>query len=57
MRIWCCSIRRACAIRADYHDPVRAAEGIDAVWVNGELAYDGSAVTAARSGRFLAPAS
>lgn len=42
---------------ADYHDPVRAAEGIDAVWVNGELAYDGSAVTAARSGRFLAPAS
>jgi N-acyl-D-glutamate deacylase/N-acyl-D-amino-acid deacylase len=41
---------------ADYHDPMRAAEGIDAVWVNGELAYDGSAVTRARSGRFLAPA-
>lgn len=41
---------------ADYHDPIRAAEGIDAVWVNGELAYDGSAVTRARSGRFLAPA-
>lgn len=41
---------------ADYHDPMRAAEGIDAVWVNGELAYDGNAVTRARSGRFLAPA-
>lgn len=41
---------------ADYHDPMRAAEGIDAVWVNGELAYDGSAVTRARNGRFLAPA-
>ncbi len=41
---------------ADYHDPMRAAEGIDAVWVNGELAYDGSAVTRVRSGRFLAPA-
>lgn len=41
---------------ADYHDPMSAAEGIDAVWVNGELAYDGNAVTRARSGRFLAPA-
>lgn len=41
---------------ADYQEPVRAAEGIDAVWVNGELAYDGSAVTHARSGRFLTPA-
>ncbi len=41
---------------ADYHQPVRAAEGIDAVWVNGVLAYDGSAVTGARGGRFLAPA-
>lgn len=41
---------------ADYHEPVRAAEGIDAVWVNGVLAYDGRAVTDARGGRFLAPA-
>ncbi|MCL6713220.1 D-aminoacylase [Pseudomonas sp. R2.Fl] len=41
---------------ADYQEPMRAAEGIDAVWVNGELAYDGSAVTHARSGRFLTPA-
>jgi len=40
---------------ADYQEPVRAAEGIDAVWVNGMLAYDGSAVTDARSGRFLSP--
>ena len=39
---------------ASFHDPVRAAEGIDAVWVNGKLAYDGSEVIA-RPGRFIAP--
>lgn len=39
---------------ASFHDPVRAAEGIDAVWVNGQLAYDGSEVVA-RAGRFIAP--
>lgn len=39
---------------ASFHDPVRAAEGIDAVWVNGKLAYDGSEVLA-RSGQFIAP--
>jgi len=41
---------------ADYHDPIRAAEGIDAVWVNGTLAYDGRQVSA-RAGRFLRPPS
>lgn len=39
---------------ADYHDPIRAAEGIDAVWVNGALAYDGRQVVA-RAGHFLRP--
>lgn len=39
---------------ADYHDPVRAASGIHAVWVNGQLAYDGSIATGLRAGRFLA---
>ncbi|MCW4454526.1 D-aminoacylase [Flavobacterium sp. MXW15] len=39
---------------ASFHDPVRAAEGIDAVWVNGQLAYDGREVVA-RNGRFIAP--
>lgn len=39
---------------ASFHDPVRAAEGIDAVWVNGKLAYDGDQVIA-RPGQFIAP--
>ncbi len=39
---------------ASFHDPVRAAEGIDAVWVNGKLAYDGNEVIA-RPGQFIAP--
>jgi N-acyl-D-amino-acid deacylase len=39
---------------ASFHDPIRAAEGIDAVWVNGRLAYDGRQVTA-RPGRFIRP--
>lgn len=41
---------------ANYQDPIRAAEGIDCVWVNGALAYDGRNVLA-RAGRFLRPAS
>jgi N-acyl-D-glutamate deacylase/N-acyl-D-amino-acid deacylase len=41
---------------ASFHDPIRAAEGIDAVWVNGQLAYDGEQVLA-RHGRFIAPQS
>lgn len=40
---------------ANYQDPIRAAEGIDYVWVNGALAYDGAHVLA-RAGRFLRPA-
>lgn len=40
---------------ADFHDPVRPAEGIHAVWVNGRLAWDGRAVAGERHGRFLAP--
>ena len=39
---------------ASFHDPIRAAEGIDAVWVNGTLAYDGSEVLA-RPGQFITP--
>ena len=41
---------------ADFHDPVRPAAGIHAVWVNGRLAYDGREVAGERHGRFLAPA-
>ncbi|AKC88328.1 D-aminoacylase [Pseudoxanthomonas suwonensis] len=40
---------------ADFHDPVRPAAGIYAVWVNGRLAYDGREVAGERHGRFLAP--
>ena len=39
---------------ASFHDPIRAAEGINAVWVNGCLSYDGSRVVA-RAGRFVRP--
>ena len=39
---------------ASFHDPIRAAEGIAAVWVNGQLAYDGRQVVA-RPGRFIRP--
>jgi N-acyl-D-amino-acid deacylase len=39
---------------ASFDDPVRAAVGIDAVWVNGVLSYDNQATTGARAGRFLA---
>jgi N-acyl-D-glutamate deacylase/N-acyl-D-amino-acid deacylase len=39
---------------ASFQDPVRAAEGIAAVWVNGHLAYDGHA-TVAHAGQFITP--
>jgi N-acyl-D-aspartate/D-glutamate deacylase len=39
---------------ASFHDPIRAAEGIEAVWVNGQLAYDGEQVIS-RPGRFIRP--
>ena len=38
---------------ASFTDPVRPAEGIVKVWVNGALSYDGGQPTAMRAGRFL----
>ena len=38
---------------ATFSDPVRAAEGIDRVWVNGLLTYTGKGPTGKRDGRFL----
>jgi N-acyl-D-aspartate/D-glutamate deacylase len=38
---------------ATFADPIRPAEGIDAVWVNGVLSYTGDQATGARGGRFL----
>lgn len=38
---------------ASFTDPVRPAEGIRAVWVNGVLSYRGQAPTGERAGRFL----
>jgi len=38
---------------ATFTDPVRVAEGIAAVWVNGELAYTSGGATGARAGRFV----
>lgn len=38
---------------ATFTDPIRPAEGIHAVWVNGELAYTSSGATQNRAGRFL----
>ncbi len=38
---------------ATFSDPVRAAVGIDAVWVNGKLAYRDGSSTGQRAGRFL----
>ncbi|MEA9995127.1 D-aminoacylase [Pseudomonas sp. 10B1] len=38
---------------ADFNDPQRAAEGIDAVWVNGQLSYAEGQVQGNRQGRFL----
>jgi N-acyl-D-aspartate/D-glutamate deacylase len=39
---------------ATFDVPIAASSGIEAVWVNGELAYRSKAATGARSGRFLA---
>ena len=38
---------------ASFTDPVRAAEGIGKVWVNGVLSYDGGQSSGQRGGRFL----
>ncbi len=38
---------------ATYADPVRPAQGIASVWVNGALSYAASGATANRAGRFL----
>ncbi|HEY8670657.1 MAG TPA: D-aminoacylase [Terriglobales bacterium] len=38
---------------ASFGDPIHAAEGIEAVWVNGVLAYRNRAATGERTGRFL----
>jgi len=39
--------------RATFADPVRAADGIEAVWVNGVLSYDHGQPTGLRAGRWL----
>jgi N-acyl-D-amino-acid deacylase len=39
--------------RATFADPVRAAEGIEAVWVNGVLSYRNQSPTGQRAGQFL----
>jgi N-acyl-D-amino-acid deacylase len=39
---------------ATFAEPRQAADGIDAVWVNGVLSYREGAVTGDRAGRFLA---
>ncbi|WP_277189483.1 amidohydrolase family protein [Caballeronia sp. BR00000012568055] len=39
---------------ATFSNPQQAADGIDAVWVNGGLTYRERAVTGARAGRFVA---
>ncbi len=38
---------------ADFSEPQRPAEGIEAVWVNGQLAYAPGQVIGERHGRFL----
>ncbi|KFE53608.1 N-acyl-D-amino-acid deacylase family protein [Pseudomonas syringae] len=38
---------------ADFKDPKRAAEGIDGVWVNGQLSYADGKAQGERQGRFL----
>jgi N-acyl-D-aspartate/D-glutamate deacylase len=38
---------------ATFSDPIRAAEGIAGVWVNGVLAYQDGEATGRRSGRFV----
>jgi N-acyl-D-amino-acid deacylase len=39
---------------ATFNDPVRAAEGIAGVWVNGVLAYTAEGATGNRAGKFIA---
>ena len=39
---------------ADFHDPQRAAQGIDGVWINGVLSYVDGKANGRRAGRFLA---
>ena len=41
---------------ATFADPIRPAEGIAAVWVNGTLSYTAQGITGKRAGRFLARA-
>jgi len=38
---------------ATYADPVRTAEGIERVWVNGVLSYTTQGATQERAGRFV----
>jgi N-acyl-D-amino-acid deacylase len=38
---------------ATFADPVRPAQGIEAVWVNGVLSYQNGIATGERAGRFL----
>jgi N-acyl-D-amino-acid deacylase len=38
---------------ATFSDPVKAAVGMEAVWVNGVLSYQNGNVTGSRAGRFL----
>jgi N-acyl-D-amino-acid deacylase len=38
---------------ASFADPVRAAAGVHAVWVNGALTYREGSSTGRRAGRFL----
>jgi N-acyl-D-amino-acid deacylase len=38
---------------ASFGDPIRAAAGIEAVWVNGVLSYRDQAPTGERAGKFL----
>jgi N-acyl-D-aspartate/D-glutamate deacylase len=38
---------------ATFSDPIRHAEGIAAVWVNGDLSYKDGDTTGKRSGHFL----
>lgn len=40
--------------RATFADPIRPAEGIEEVWVNGVLSYTAQGATGDRAGRFLA---
>jgi N-acyl-D-amino-acid deacylase len=39
---------------ATFANPEQAADGIDAVWVNGVLTYREAALTGERAGRFVA---